>query len=112
MSTLAVNIVIEQGEDFDSTFKILNPDNSIPSLTSYTVESNLKKHPGATTSYNLNPTIDTTLGIATVSLGSSVTKNLDPGRYYYDLFLISPAGKRTKRFEGNATVNGSATLPS
>ena len=98
MATAAINITIEQGEDFSATYTVLNPDESVASLANYTVAGTLRKHPGASTGYSF-------------TTSSSVTKALTPGRYYYDLFLIAPGGSRSKAFEGNALVNPSATLP-
>lgn len=112
MSVAAVNITIEQGEDFSSTFNLIKPDESIASISNYTAVGTLKKHPGASTSYEFNVALNTGTAVATISLSRTVTATLSPGRYYYDLFLIAPDGTRTKAVEGNALVNGSATLPS
>lgn len=111
MATAAINITIEQGEDFSATYSILNPDESIPSLLNYSVVGTLRKYPGASTGYNFTTSLTVSTGTVTISLSNAITKNLSPGRYYYDLFLVSGAGTRSKAFEGNAIVNPSATLP-
>ena len=111
MATPAVNLIIEQGEDFSATYTVLNPDESVASLANYTVAGTLRKHPGASTGYSFTTSLTVASGTITISLSSSVTKALTPGRYYYDLFLIAPGGSRSKAFEGNALVNPSATLP-
>ena len=111
MATAAINITIEQGEDFSATYTVLNPDESVASLANYSVAGTLKKYPGATTGYSFTTSLNIASGIITISLANSVTKLLTPGRYYYDLFLISSGVLRTKAFEGNAIVNPSATLP-
>lgn len=111
MATPSINLIIEQGEDFSATFTILNPDESAASLASYTVVGTLKKHPGSSTGYSFSTTLTVSTGKVTISLTDSVTSSLTPGRYYYDVFLISPGGSRSKAFEGNAIVNPSATLP-
>lgn len=111
MATAVINITIEQGEDFSATYTVLNPDESVASLASYTVAGTLRKHPGASTGYSFTTSLTVASGTITISLSSSVTKALTPGRYYYDLFLIAPGGSRSKAFEGNALVNPSATLP-
>jgi hypothetical protein len=111
MAVSAINITIEQGADFTATYNIKNPDESAASLASYTVEGTLKKHPGANTGYEFVTSLTTSTAVLDISLSRTVTASLDPGRYYYDLFLIAPGGTRTKIIEGNALVNGSATLP-
>lgn len=111
MATAAINITIEQGEDFSATYTVLNPDESTATLASYSVAGTLRKHPGASTGYSFTTSLTVASGTITISLSSSVTKVLTPGRYYYDLFLIAPYGSRSKAFEGNALVNPSATLP-
>lgn len=111
MATPVINITIEQGEDFSANYTILNPDGSVPSLANYTVVGTLKKHPGASTGYSFTTSLTVLSGTITISLSNSVTKTLTPGRHYYDLFLISPGGSRSKVFEGNVLVNPSATLP-
>jgi hypothetical protein len=111
MATSAINLVIEQGEDFSATFTILNPDESTASLFGYSVAGTLKKHPEASVGYNFTTSLTVSTGVVTISLSNSVTKTLSPGRYYYDVFLISGGNSRKKLFEGNVIVNGSATLP-
>jgi hypothetical protein len=111
MATSAINITIEQGEDFSATYTILNPDESVASLFGYTVVGTLRKHPASSTGYNFITNLTVATGKVTISLNNSITKTLSPGRYYYDVFLVSGGGSRNKMFEGNAIVNPSATLP-
>lgn len=111
MAVTAINIVIEQGEDFSATYNIKNPDESAALLANYTVIGTLKKHPGAVTGVEFITSLTTSTAVLEISLSRTVTAALSPGRYYYDLFLVAPGGRRTKIIEGNALVNGSATLP-
>ena len=112
MATPAVNLIIEQGEDFSATFSVLEPDETAATLNSYTVFATMKKHPGASTSYTFTTSLISSQGKITISLGSAITSTLIPGRYYYDVFIVAPAGiggTKTKVVEGNVLVNGSAT---
>jgi len=112
MSTHAINLTIEQGEDFFATFSILDPDETQASLNSYTVYSSLRKHFSSSTAYNFTTSLDESQGTITISMSREVTATLAPGRYYYDVFVISPeivGNTRKKVVEGNAIVNGSAT---
>lgn len=113
MSVSAINIRIEQGEDFTRTFDIKNPDETVPTLTNYTVIGSLKKYPEAVGIGNTFTTsLNTSTAVVTITLQKTITASLKSGRYYYDIFLVSPTGTRTKVIEGNAMINPSATLPS
>jgi hypothetical protein len=111
MAVNVVNITIEQGADFSASYTIRNPDESIASLANYTALATLKKHPGATTGYAFTTSLNTTTGVLDLDLSRTITATLTPGRHYYDIFLVAPDGTRIKNTEGNALVNGSATLP-
>ena len=111
MSVAAVNLTIEQGEDFSHIFNLLKPDETPASIANYTAAGTLKKHPGASTGYEFTISLNTTTAVVSISLPKNTTKLISPGRYYYDLFLIAPDGTRKKRIDGNIIVNGSATLP-
>lgn len=110
MATPSINLIIEQGEDFSATFAVLDPDETVANLNNYTVDATLKKHPGALTSYTFTTTLTLSQGKITISLPNSVTSTLNPGRYYYDIFITTPSLLRTKVVDGNAIVNGSATV--
>jgi hypothetical protein len=111
MAVPAINLAIEQGEDFEVTFDVLNPDNSIIGLSGYTAAATLKKYPGDIISYPFTTTLTISQGKVTLGMANTVTDSLVPGRHYYDLFLINTSGngKRYKVVEGNVIVNSSAT---
>lgn len=111
MTVMAVNLTIEQGEDFSTTFNIKNPDESVPTLTNYSTLGTVKKHSGATVGVAFTTSLNTSTGVISVGLAKTVTAGLSPGRYYYDVFLIAPDTSRKKVVNGNVLVNGSATLP-
>lgn len=111
MAVNVVNITIEQGEDFVRTYTIRNPDESIAPLSNYTSLATLKRYPGSSTGYPFIVTLNTNTSVLELKLPRTTTATLIPGRYYYDIFLIAPDGTRIKNVEGNALVNGSATLP-
>jgi len=110
MSVTAINITIEQGEDFSSSFSIKNPDESNPTLTNYNTLSTLKKYPGSSAGIGFTSALNSQTSVVTIGLGRTTTSSLIPGRHYYDVFIISPSGVRTKVVEGNALVNASATI--
>ena len=100
-----VNLVLEQGVDFQATFTINNSTNSPLNLTGYTGISSIKKHPTSSTSYPLTLSFTDRLnGKITVSMGYSATDSLEGGRYVYDVILISPQSYRTRAVQGNVLV--------
>ena len=54
----------------------------------------------------INPTI---AGTVTLSLGSTTSAAIKPGKYFYDLLLNSPTGTTTRVVEGTALVKKSVT---
>ncbi len=111
MAVSAINVTIEQGADFFANFTIKNPDESSASLATYTTLGTIKKYPGSSVGIALSTSLNTQTAVATIGLGRTITGALSSGRYYYDVFLVSQNGTRTKVVEGNALVNPSATLP-
>jgi hypothetical protein len=111
MAVPAINLTIEQGEDFEATFDVLNPDNSTVGLSGYTAVATLRKYPGDIISYSFTTTLTISQGKVTIGMANTVTDSLGPGRHYYDVFLINTSGngKRYKVVEGNVIVNSSAT---
>lgn len=110
MAVAAVNIVIEQGTDYQEVFTVNNPDGSPLDLTGYTGSSKIRKFPESTTSTSFNVGIVSTAGQVVVSLANTVTSNLKSGRYYYDVMITSGDGKKTKVVDGMVLVNPSETI--
>lgn len=111
MSVYVSNIIIPSGEDFEQTFTLQNSvGNSYFDLTEYSIFSHLKKHPQSlnkTAEFNVNLS-NASLGEILISLGSTITSNIKPGRYSYDIIIDD--GIRKKRVvEGSAIVTAGVT---
>lgn len=105
MSARNVNLVLEQGVDFQATFTIRNTNNLPLNLTGYTGISSIRKHPTSSTSYPLTLTFPDRLnGRIAVSMGYTATDAIEGGRYVYDIILISPNSYRTRAVQGNVLV--------
>jgi hypothetical protein len=109
-----VEFNIDQGQTFGTTINLLlDTTNADIDLSGYNVKSFLK------TSYytkNVSETFhcsisDPTNGTVDISMPSSNTSNLKPGRYVFDMFTISPppANTATKVVEGLVVINPSVT---
>lgn len=111
MAVYVSNITIPAGEDFEQTFTLENSaDDSYFDLNNYSARSYLKKHPS---SLNTTAVFDVTfpnrdLGTLMISIGSSITSNIKPGRYSYDI-LIDNGTKKTRVVEGSALVTAGVT---
>jgi hypothetical protein len=110
MAVAAVNIVIEQGTDYEEVFTVNNPDGSPLDLTGYTGAAKIRKFPESITATSFNVGIVSTAGQVIVSLANTVTENLRAGRYYYDVIITSDLDKKTKVVDGMVLVNATETL--
>jgi len=110
MAIYVANITIPGGADFNQTFLLESVANTPLNLTGYTGNAKLKKSPAS-----LNTTATFTVsfpnpsdGKVKISLGSSITSTLRPGRYCYDILLNSGTAK-TRVVEGSALVTAGIT---
>lgn len=110
MAAYVSNIVIDIGADFSQTFTLESYNNTPLDLTSYTGSSIMKKHPASKTvaaTFTVSFP-DRVLGKVSISLASSLTNSLRPGRYSYDL-LLDTGGQKTRVVEGSALVTAGVT---
>lgn len=111
MAVYVNNISINIGADFSKDFYLDQPNGLPLNLVGYAASSYIRKHPES-----VNPTakfnvsfIDNTNGRIRLSLGSSITSSIKPGRYVYDVLLTSPSFKKSIVVEGNILAREDAT---
>ena len=105
MAARNVNLVLEQGVDFQAVFTIRNSNNAPLNLTGYTGISSIRKSPTSSTAYPLTLSFPDLLnGKVAVSMGHTATGTMEGGRYVYDVILISPNQYRTRAVQGNVLV--------
>jgi len=105
------NIVINSGTNFSQSFTLESSDtNSALDLTGYTVSAQMRKYAGSSTAITFTTSIDSpeTLGKILISLDSSQTTNLKPGRYVYDI-VITQSNLKTRVIEGMVLVREGVT---
>jgi hypothetical protein len=110
MAVAAVNIVIEQGTDYEEVFTVNNPDGSPLDLTGYDGVAKIRKFPESTTATSFNVGIVSTAGQVVVSLANTISRELKPGRYYYDVIITSDLNKKTKVVDGMVLVNATQSV--
>lgn len=98
-------ITIEQYADFSTTVTVNDIQGDSLNLTNYLAAAQLRKSYYSTTATDFTVSIsDAVGGELTISMNSSNTSNLMPGRYVYDLVITSPENNKTRVVEGIATV--------
>ena len=89
-----VNLTIYGGADFETTFNVTNNSNTAFNLSGYSGSAAISKSVavgatlGITTSFSVGIT-SAAGGKIKISLGSTSTRNLDQGRYMYDVVVSS-----------------------
>lgn len=103
MSVPAVtSISIYKGTDFEKKISIAT---TTISSSSQTASAKIRKHPGSETYKNFNTYIDDDDNSVVISMGSTITSDLDNGRNYFDIIIETNAtDKIMKVVEGSILV--------
>ena len=105
MTARNINLVLDQGVDFEATFTIRNENQSALNLTGYTGSAQLRKHPEASKSTEFVISFPNRVnGQIKVAMASTMTAVIEGGRYVYDLVLTSPNAYKTRPIQGNLHV--------
>lgn len=111
MAVPAVNLTIEKGTNFEATFNVTNSDGTPFSLVNYTATSKIRKHPTASDPKSFSTAITVATGEIKISMGSTITSQLNSGRNYYDVIITqSGTGKIQKVFEGTVMVSETVSV--
>jgi len=107
MAVPSVNIQIDKGTDFSSTFDLSKRDNSPLDLTFYDFQAKMRKHAEASGNVAFAATYggQPSKGNITISLTAAQTGIITAGRYEYDVLIINRNNNvKTKVFQGQALV--------
>ena len=113
MAVPSVNIQIDQGVDFSSTFDLSKRDNSPLDLTAYDFQAKMRKHSTAPGAIGFAATFggQPKLGNLTISLTAAQTGVITAGRYEYDVLVINRnSNVKTKVITGQVLVTPTASL--
>jgi len=104
------NLAIDQGTTYSVTITVTDDTGSARNLIGYTVRSQMRKsyytHANVAFSANIASPTD---GTVTLDLTSTQTSALKPGRYVYDVELVSNVSTVERLVEGIVTVYPEAT---
>ncbi len=115
MAATVYNLTIEQGIPFNIVFTVKNENGSNKDLTGYTARMQFRAYPSSTTvdldatTANSKLLINTSLSTCAIDLTEADTTALLMNQYYYDIEMISSAGKPFRLVEGLVTLKFQVT---
>lgn len=112
MSVPRVNLVVEEGTDFQRTYTLKKSDGTPLDLSIYEFDAKMRKWSNSAGSISFGTTYnaDPTKGQLTISLSNSVTGIITAGRYNYDIVIENTNNqKKTKVIAGQVKVNSTVT---
>jgi hypothetical protein len=111
MSIYVRNLTINTHSDFSEDLELFQTGGNRTNLSGHTAQSQMRKHPDSSTSYSFAVGITSAVdGKLTLSMTDTVTAQIKPGRYMYDLMLIRPNGDKTIVVEGMVNVRSGISV--
>lgn len=106
MSAYTQNIFINVHSNFSHPFDVINSDGSTVDVTNLDFASQIRKHPDSSTAVGFAVTVlNAALGKIQISMGSTLTGTLKPGRHVYDIVSTARAnGLKSIVVEGTVLV--------
>lgn len=105
MSVYVRNLTIDTHVDFTENLELYQLGGQTTNITGYSLYSHMRKHPDSTKKTDFAVGITSAFdGEITLSLGSTITSELKPGRYVYDLLVQRTNGDRAIVLEGTVNV--------
>jgi hypothetical protein len=105
MSIYVRNLVIDTNDDFSEIFELEQSGGLTVNLTGFGASCYMRKSPETSSYVGFGVSfLDRANGKIQISMASTITSTIKPGRYVYDLLLIRPNGNRVIGVEGNVLV--------
>jgi len=107
------NLSLDQGTDFSSTISLEGATGDSYDLIGYTIRAQMRKTYTSSRSYDFVSDITNPLtGLCRIKMGSEITSILKPGRYVYDVEVVSSDGIVFRVVEGQVDVTPRVTRSS
>jgi len=106
---IKANLVIDQGTDFSADIDVADVDGGVFDLTGYLVAAQMRKNYASTNAITFGATQNGAGGKITLTLDSTQTVDVEPGRYLYDVEMTSTGSEVTRVVEGVVTVTPGIT---
>lgn len=103
-----INLVVDQGTTFNTTFNIVDSNDEPVDFSTYTANSQMRKSYSSSTAYTFNVGLASN-GQVTMSMAANTTNSITAGRYVYDLEVQDASGVRSRLVEGIVTVTPQVT---
>jgi len=104
------DITADQGSNFSSEITVTDVDDGPIDLTNYTARGQIRRTYTSSTSTSFVTAINMPIrGVISVSLTSDTTSNMKPGRYVYDIEIVSNTNVVTRVIEGQFILTPSVT---
>lgn len=103
-----VNIVIDQGTTFNTTYTIHNNVDEPIDFTGYTANSQIRKSYSSSNAITFAVTLNT-VGEVLLSMNAATSGTITAGRYVYDVEVQDNTGVRSRIVEGIVTVTPQVT---
>lgn len=100
--TARANLYIDQGTDFSVDLDIFSDDGEDLPISNYTFQGDAKKvfsSSGPAFEFDISYVPNSTNKVE-IRLNANTSVDIDPGKYQYDVVMISPSNVRTKILEG------------
>ena len=104
-----VNIVIDQGTDFETSISLTDADNVQLNTTGMTAASQIRRTHSSSNAVAFTAALANTTGTLTLSLNNSTTSSMTAGRYVYDVELTDASNVVSRILEGVVTVTPEVT---
>ena len=103
-----INIFMDQGASFITTFNIIDANNNPLDLSNYTPKSMMRLSYASTTSYSFGDNCFVN-GAIILTMNAATTANISSGRYVYDVDLTDLSGNVSRVVQGIVTLTPSVT---
>lgn len=103
-----INIVIDQGTTFNTTYAIHDANDDPIDFTGYTANSAMRKSYSSSNSHVFTVGLGNT-GAVSLFMTANTTNAITAGRYVYDVEVEDPSGIRSRIVEGIVTVTPQVT---
>lgn len=104
-----VNIVIDQGTDFETSINLTDSSGDQLDLTGMTAASQIRKTHTSSNSVAFTTALANASGTLTLSLNNATTSSMTAGRYVYDVELTDASNVISRILEGVVTVTPEVT---
>jgi len=110
--TYVADLLLYTGTDFSQTFVLEDAmSNSLKDLTGHSACSSIRRYATSSiaASFTVDFASDRTSGKLEITMANTVTSNIKPGKYFYDIVLEDASGIKTRVIEGTVLVKRAVT---